>query len=316
MFNILTTMIHAMAWCFWWMLGSLIWLRIAIIGFFVLLIQVALSPFYGRKPGENTPANRYKRALGIRARGFLMISSTIRGEDPRSHDEDAWSELHDMEPQFWPALGNSIWQVLMLVVFYGGLALDADRRGIIDLPLEQWRAEIFGWLDIEDDEAPSDDVPVDTQGPTTLDEEPGAIVDPTEQGAVASLPATPAESDLMAWEAARANGTLGAFREYILVFTNGDHHADAIAASQARLKRLRLTTSYSAVVLNRRIRVQELPGDNEAQSFYGDIGLPISTMAIETARAGIWYVFAGDGPWPYRFASADEVKAAASSFER
>lgn len=90
-----------------------------------------LAPFQRRR-GPPPPGTGFQWALGIRERGFRAI----RRMAARPHDDerdDSW-DFDDDRPSFWSALGNFIFQTVLLVPFYVGLFLLAFRLGLGDWP--------------------------------------------------------------------------------------------------------------------------------------------------------------------------------------
>lgn len=125
------------------------------------------------------------------------------------------------------------------------------------------------------------------------------------------------DKDASAWHAALASGRLSGFRSYMLTFPEGAYYKAALRASQARMRSLKVSSSTTSVVLRRQLLVQELPGRNEAQTSYGKVGEVYAVVMIEAPGAGHWYLFKGDGKWPFRFASESDVqKATADVFEQ
>jgi hypothetical protein len=130
LFGIASALVHGVAWWIWLVIGSLIWLRIFVIGFPIFLLQVALSPFFGGR-SDTTPGGRFQKALGIRERGFRVIKRAAKGGVSHPTD-DRWIDPYGVESSFWPSLGNSLWQIFLLLPFYGALALLAHNNGLVE----------------------------------------------------------------------------------------------------------------------------------------------------------------------------------------
>jgi hypothetical protein len=118
-------------------------------------------------------------------------------------------------------------------------------------------------------------------------------------------------SDDADWRAARQTGTLRAFRTYVVKWPQGQHHDQALAAARRRIATLSVEPDSTLVLLSGPVVFRDLPTFGDKGKAAGAAGETVTIIdQIASPKEGEWLVLERDGPWPFQFVSASEIKPA------